>query len=227
MTALMAQGRDMLAAAPKHNLWRAMTDNDDGFGKKMGKLWRARGLDKLQRRMTGFAYKALDERTVQVQVEETLAPYTFKPVAKVTARYTVHGDGAMDVWVENDTSMAGEWPNGRSPTCPGGPALQLDGDLCHVRWYGRGPQESYPDKKQAARLGQYEALVGDLHEDYVRPQENSAHEDTLFVSLTDETGAGLLFSSPRASPLPPMTMRTRIWSWPSTGRSWSGRRMCI
>ena len=46
-------------------------------------------------------------------------------------------------------------------------------------------------------MGQYEALVGVLHEDYVRPQENSAHEDTLFVSLTDETGAGLLFSSPQ------------------------------
>ncbi len=198
MTALMTQGRDMLAAAPRHNLWRAMTDNDDGFGKRMGKLWRARGLDKLQRRMTGFSYQALDERTVQVQVEETLAPYTFKPAAKVTTRYTVHGDGAMDVWVENDTSMAADWPNGAIRYLPRvAQRWQLDGELCHVCWYGRGPQESYPDKKLAARLGQYEALVGDLHEDYVRPQENSAHEDTLFVSLTDETGAGLLFSSPQ------------------------------
>ena len=46
------------------------------------------------------------------------------------------------------------------------------------------PQESYRDKHQAASHGLYRANVGDLHEDYIRPQENGSHYDCEYVELT-------------------------------------------
>ena len=41
-------------------------------------------------------------------------------------------------------------------------------------------------------MGIWRSDVCDLHEPYVRPQENGAHADTRWVSLTDDVGQGLL-----------------------------------
>lgn len=72
-------------------------------------------------------------------------------------------------------------------------SLKLNGELNQVIWYGRGPQESYWDKKSAAYIGLYKSKVVDMHEPYVRPQENGAHEDTVFAVITNGLGLGLVF----------------------------------
>ena len=55
----------------------------------------------------------------------------------------------------------------------------------HLRYFGMGPQESYCDKHQAASHGLYHANVDDLHEDYIRPQENGSHYDCEYVELNN------------------------------------------
>ena len=47
----------------------------------------------------------------------------------------------------------------------------------HVSYYGVGPYESYSDKRKSSSHGKYEAKVSELHEDYLRPQENGSHID--------------------------------------------------
>jgi beta-galactosidase len=43
--------------------------------------------------------------------------------------------------------------------------------------------ESYIDKHRAARHGSFAANLSELHEPYIRPQENGSHYDCDFVSL--------------------------------------------
>ena len=61
-------------------------------------------------------------------------------------------------------------------------------DDCVCSWYGRGPGESYVDRKNAARLGVYSAGAGKIYHPYARPAENSSHTDTQIVKLTNGDG---------------------------------------
>ena len=61
-------------------------------------------------------------------------------------------------------------------------------DDCVCSWYGRGPGESYVDRKNAARLGVYSAGAGKIYHPYARPSENSSHADTQVVRLTNGDG---------------------------------------
>ncbi|KAM6529280.1 hypothetical protein FALCPG4_007427 [Fusarium falciforme] len=57
-------------------------------------------------------------------------------------------------------------------------------------WYGRGPGESYLDKKRAARFGRWEAFIDDLHTPYKWSQENGNRSDVRWVKLRASSGRG-------------------------------------
>lgn len=65
-----------------------------------------------------------------------------------------------------------------------------------MSWYGRGPWESYADRKEACFEALYSGSVSAQHTDYVLPQENGNKEDVRWLSLTDSNGHGLLFVAP-------------------------------
>jgi beta-galactosidase len=67
----------------------------------------------------------------------------------------------------------------------------LDGSLNQIAWYGRGPQPTYSDRKQAP-LGIYSGSVADQFVRYFRPQENSNKVDVRWVAVTNPSGIGLL-----------------------------------
>lgn len=63
----------------------------------------------------------------------------------------------------------------------------------HVRWFGRGPHESYPDRKESACVGRWAGRVGEQAFGYVRPQETGNKMETRWMALSDEAeGAGTL-----------------------------------
>lgn len=70
-------------------------------------------------------------------------------------------------------------------------------ELENISWYGRGPGESYPDRKASAQMGRYASTVTMQNEHYVRPQEMGSKEDTRYAVLTDSLGNGLWIGSDR------------------------------
>ena len=72
-----------------------------------------------------------------------------------------------------------------------GVRLMLQKGLEHLAWFGRGPWESYPDRKASAKVGFYTSTVTEQNEHYVRPQEMGNKEDVRFLTLTDSEGCGL------------------------------------
>lgn len=181
------QDVSMLQKGPQTWMWRAPTDNDIG-GAGMAAKWSHARLDHLQGRVVACSWRMEDNHVI-ISCETLQAPPVLRPVCRSVYTYTIFGDGTVRVEVAftPDTAL---------PYLPRlGTRWQLDGELSRVTWYGRGPQESYPDKKAAAWIGLYRSDIADLHEPYIRPQENGAHADTQMVALTNDLGLGLLFST--------------------------------
>jgi beta-galactosidase len=101
--------------------------------------------------------------------------------------YTVLGSG--DIFVES-TFTPGD---AELPELPRfGMQLTIPGGFERLTWYGRGPHESYWDRKAGARVGVFSGTVDEQFVDYSEPQENGNKTDVRWVSLTNGDGTGLL-----------------------------------
>jgi beta-galactosidase len=70
--------------------------------------------------------------------------------------------------------------------------LELVGDLSNIKWYGKGPQETYADRDYEP-IGIYGGTVDEQWTDYSRPQENGYKTDVRWATMTDQQGKGLRF----------------------------------
>ncbi len=180
-------------SGPQFNIWRGLIDNDgihapDTDMKKMDKMsgtWYRAGLNKL--RLTKTKTVVLKDNS-GVEITER-----FQPAAKPQAgfihkhQYTISSQGTLlcrhEFLVEKGL-----------PDLPRvGIRLQLPGSLEQLTWFGRGPHESYPDRKFGARLGVFCGLVKDQHHGYTVPQENGLKQDVRYFRLCDKQGKGVEF----------------------------------
>ena len=72
--------------------------------------------------------------------------------------------------------------------------LQMPRNFDQMSWLGRGPQESYWDRKTSAFVGLYSGSVADQYWAYLRPQENGNKTDVRWMTITDQAGNGLFFA---------------------------------
>lgn len=182
-------GSEMLAhpedipGQPWMQAFRAPVDNDRGFGNWLAKDWALHGLDAPRFITRSVAYTPQDDGTVQVEVQKT-NQYIYGAVA-VNYIYTVMESGEIKLEV---TFI----PQGELPELPRlGIALCLGADYTNFAWYGRGPQENYPDRKTSACFGRWNSKVDAQYTPYPRPQDSGNREDIHFLTLTDANGKGL------------------------------------
>ncbi len=177
------QGMPLIALGPLLNIWRAPTDNDLRVA---ANEWRKAGLDRLWHRVDAFRVEQTAEDRAEVTIESVLAPSYLEPVFRCVYRYLVSGDGRMALQVTAT-------PVGKLPNLPRlGVRLSLPGSLDRMTWFGRGPHESYADRKESARVGVYSGTVQEQWVDYIYPQENGNKTDVRWAALTDARGQGLL-----------------------------------
>jgi beta-galactosidase len=89
------------------------------------------------------------------------------------------------------------WPSGKMPLwLPRiGLTLTLDKSLDRVEWYGRGPQENYPDRKTGYKLGIYSSSVAEMYEPYLLPQDYGLRTENRWVKMLDREGKGITFKA--------------------------------
>jgi len=187
LTALNYAGREIIkdGQGPRLNVFRALVDNDVWFRDDVLKA----GLNALAYTVQAFQVTEVLPSVVRVtivtQAQAAQGGFTH------TADYTVFGNGVIDM--VNHVEPQGELP----PLPRLGVQMTLPRALDRFTWFGRGPQESYPDRKQSADVGLYQGKVADQYEEYVRPQENGNKEDVRWAALTDGQGRGLLVVADR------------------------------
>ena len=69
--------------------------------------------------------------------------------------------------------------------------MQLPKSFQQEDWHGRGPFETYPDRKSGARVGLFQSTVEDAYVPYIIPQDHGNRTDVHWMSLTNPEGIGL------------------------------------
>lgn len=194
LTSFVFNGCELLNAPINLNLWRALTSNDRGAAfltDSAEKRWQRLGLRSLRTRVTVFDARMPSINEARVVIESVHSPDTYVPIIRFRQTFSVYSDGTV--------MMSLRYTPLRDMTyLPRlGVRFQMPRKYDSLTWFGRGPHESYPDKKSGAALGWYKRSVEETHEPYIVPQENGSHEDTRYLTLTDQSGRGLMIMGNR------------------------------
>lgn len=167
-------GRNYLNHPMELNIWRAPTDNDMYIKSE----WKKAHYDKTYTR--AYNIEVLQNK-YGVFIMEHLAVVadTVQKIIDIELTWKIDETGKIIASIEAQKDE--EFPD--LPRF--GIRLFLDKKFEDVAYYGMGPHESYRDKHQATSHGIYRSKVTDLHEDYIRPQENGSHYDCDYVELTN------------------------------------------
>jgi len=180
-------GVQMLEGGPLPNFWRAPTDNDQYIAPK---VWQKIGLDKLQSRVSSLDV-SIEKRKVDITVGFVHSPYILQPLFETLCKHTIFADGSINCEIEFiPTANLLSMKDVHVPRL--GTAWKLNPDLFNLQYFGLGPNENYSDKKESAYMAHFAGTVADLHEEYIRPQENGAHMDTRMLSLYNDIGNGIM-----------------------------------
>ena len=112
---------------------------------------------------------------------------------KSTYTYKVFSDGTILFDIEGEPSGIISQAPEMIPRI--GVKLRLNKACENVRWYGKGPGESYPDSKESQLFGFYENNVDGLFTNYVKPQENGSRSSCSWTRLLNDRGMGLMVYS--------------------------------
>ncbi|MBQ8157876.1 MAG: DUF4981 domain-containing protein [Prevotella sp.] len=177
---LTVDGKEMLqfreSIVPE--FWRAPTDNDYGAGLQN----RFRTWLNPQMKIKEFE---VDDNSIEVKFEmpdqkaELEMTYTLTAEGEVIVREQLKADKEAKV----------------SELFRFGMSIQMPKQYSQIEYYGRGPVETYCDRKDSEFLGVYKNKVSKEYFDYVRPQESGNHVDVRWFSVMDKDGKGLQFYS--------------------------------
>jgi beta-galactosidase len=177
---LTVDGKEMLqnreSIVPE--FWRAPTDNDYGAG--------------LQNRFRTWHSPQMKLKEVEVVGNAVHVNFDMPDQkAQLAMTYTLSSDGEVIVrehlMVDKDAKV--------SELFRFGMAIQMPKNYDRVEYYGRGPVETYIDRKDSEFLGVYNNKVAKEYFEYVRPQESGNHVDVRWFSVLDKEGRGLRFYS--------------------------------
>ncbi len=173
---------ELLTGPLRVNFWRASTDNDRGlsnFIPRLRPLLPCSAARRATERTRCISCTAETSGSALIITSRFTSPACRTGLAIIC---TIAGDGTMGVRMEGTLT---------SDVMRFGLICAFDASLTDVLWYGRGPHESYWDRKTGAAIGRYARKIADMPHRYMRPQENGSRTDVRYALLTDQQGSGL------------------------------------
>ncbi len=192
-------GKALVLKGLQPNFWRAPIDNDFGskVPKRMG-VWRTASQNY---EVKSILSEATSENEFVVVVKNRFA--ALNSSSKTVYRILGNGDVAVKhEFIPGDKVL---------PNLPRfGMVMELPRQFDEFTWFGRGPHESYWDRKSSTKVDVYNGKVIDQYHPYVRPQENGNKTDVRWASLQNEEGYGLMVIGDSLSI---NASHFRLWDW--------------
>ena len=154
------------------NIWRAPTDNDSDIKGK----WKEAHYHRAYSRGYETRWEEKDGSLV-ISTEMSMVAAPIQRILMIDAVWTIGADGALNgrLDVKRDVEF---------PELPRfGLRLFLPKHMGQITYFGLGPVENYIDKNNASYHGMFSSSVKEMHEDYLRPQENGSRSDCDFVTI--------------------------------------------
>lgn len=177
ITSYKLGGKEMLTGELVPDFWRPRVDNDRFL---LSDEWKDVGKNRHVKEVTMMKY---EDKAVRFDVYATL-PTTIS--SKYYGAYTIYGSG--DLVVENTVDPANVLKDIRKF----GMRMGLPEEFENITWYGKGPHETYSDRKTGAKVGVYKGTVDEQYVPYIKPTENGNKTDVSWVTLTNDNGFGWL-----------------------------------
>ena len=167
-------GRSYINHPMELNIWRAPTDNDMYIKLE----WKKAHYDAAYTR--AYRIEVLQNKHgVLIMEHLAVVADTVQKILDVEMTWKINEDGKIEAVIEAVKDK--EFPD--LPRF--GIRMFLNKKMDEITYFGMGPQESYRDKHQASCHGLFRSKVAQMHEDYIRPQENGSHYDCDYVELTN------------------------------------------
>jgi beta-galactosidase len=177
-------GSQLISKPIQPCFWRVPTDNDEGGGAmSFASRWSKAGLDNYSIKMDSLKTMQQKDGSVKLDVSSTLV--FNKGTMNMISSYLFGTDGSIDV--KMDILPDDSFP----PLARVGMQFAMPPAYNHITWYGRGPFESYQDRKVSANVGIYSGSVAEQHFAYVMPQENGNKTDVRWIRIFDNAETGL------------------------------------
>ncbi|MDL2245859.1 DUF4981 domain-containing protein [Parabacteroides sp. OttesenSCG-928-J18] len=216
LTSVTVNGKELLQSPMRLNTWRAPLANEvdqwnagnsrsnnwkEGYGRHIATEYYSLGVDKLRpipmsievfeqagkvfvqiRDITVMGTTSTDNRDLYIRGSvingfENNYSFTITPDGELTLKHVALPQGRMPLWFPRV-----------------GLSMTIDKSLDQVTWYGRGPQENYPDRKTGYKTGIYSTSVKEMYEPYLIPQDHGLRTDNRWLRMTNADGIGLEFS---------------------------------
>ncbi|MEM8945228.1 MAG: glycoside hydrolase family 2 TIM barrel-domain containing protein [Planctomycetota bacterium] len=179
LTSYRLQDRELMSKPLVPNFWKRPNNNQFGnnYEKRLS-IWKDAAS---QRELVQLASSSADGQT-KINCEFRLPTvearyrlqYVFRPGGELVIRATYEPGGK------------------KLPPMPRfGVELAVPNQLEQVAWFGRGPHETYWDRKTGGEVAFYKSKVDNWNHAYIRPQDVGNRTDVRWLTLTNNSGSGL------------------------------------
>ena len=114
---------------------------------------------------------------IQANGFENIYKYEIYPDGEIVISHTINPQGRLPQWLMRI-----------------GLRMEISNEFQTINWYGRGPNENYPDRKSGYPIGIYQSSVKKMFEPYLIPQDCGLRTENRWVKLTDSKGEGVQIS---------------------------------
>ncbi|TDB77353.1 glycoside hydrolase family 2 TIM barrel-domain containing protein [Micromonospora sp. KC721] len=192
LTSMRGDGQELLRTGPQLDVYRPPTSNETySWGTDDRRIWHEVGLDRLRSTVTGFE-TSTEGGAVVVRVRSTSAGAGTEALLSFDQTQTYRIDARGTISLSNEVQAKGSRA-GSLPYLPRvGVAIQVNDELDRFAWYGRGPHETYNDRRSGALMGVWKSTVEQEYVRYSRPQAYGNHTDAAWATLSDGKKSGLL-----------------------------------
>ena len=222
LASLVFQGKELLQKGPRGNVWRPPLANDlDGwtFGRARvinanpalsrfaaNAFWSA-GLDRLEHKLDRFQVEEI-QGGYRVDIQSTASAYGAPGEFVNRYVYSILQNG--DILLTHTLTPEGEMPHYLPKM---GLQMILNPAFRNWTWLGRGPFETYPDRKTGAKVGLWETRVDDAYVPYLIPQDHANRTDVTWTALSDGE-VGLFIQAKE-----PLNVSARKWGEENLSRA--------
>jgi beta-galactosidase len=222
ITSIRFQNKELIQKGPRMNVWRAPLANDldqwtfgrgqvTNFNPALGRFvangfWAA-GLDRLVHYLDNFNVQQTGNH-VKITIETHAAAKGTNTAFDNRYIYTVMPPG--DILLTHTITPEGEMPHYLPKM---GLQMVVNPDLKQWTYLGRGPFETYPDRKTGAKIGVWQTTVQEAYVPYLIPQDHANRTDVVWTTLTDGT-IGLFIQAAE-----PLNVSAHIWDEDNLSRA--------
>jgi beta-galactosidase len=179
LVSIQKDSKEIFAALPKMNIWRAPTDNDeirgwDGQENKSAGIWKKAGYNNLTLESSQLNVNEKEKSITLTRV------YTGSDKSKPLSHdLTLSISNSGELLWDNNFDFHRELPD--LPRV--GLVMSTVPGYEEVEWFGRGPWENYIDRNSAP-IGLYKGTVNEQFVPYILPQENGNKTDVRRMTLS-------------------------------------------